>query len=60
MASISYYRNTQTGELAPPHVLGINEDGLKLYQYVEGWFPVDYDGNPVECDCDEDGNWISK
>lgn len=60
MASISFYRSEQTGELAPPHVIGTDEDGTKLYQFVEGWVPVDYDGNPVECESDEDGNWISK
>ena len=59
MNAISFYRNEKTGELAPPHVIGTDEDGSKLYQYVEGWQPVDRDGKPVECEQDHDGNWIA-
>lgn len=60
MSEISYYRNIKTGEMAPPHLVGTDEEGNSLYQFVEGWEPVDYHGNPVECDSDSDGNWISK
>ncbi len=59
MTEIAYYRNEETGELAPPHIIGEDEDGRRLYQSVEGWEPVDCDGAPVECDYDYDGNWLA-
>ncbi len=57
-ANVAYYKNAASGELAPPHRIGVNEDGLTLYQFVKGWIPVDYDSNEVECAQDYDGNWI--
>ncbi len=56
---IIYYRNKKTGELADAHWIGTDEDGRPLFQYVEGWEPADYDGNPLECEQDYDCNWIS-
>lgn len=35
------YRNEQTGELAPAHLIGTDESGDKLYQVPEGWVPVE-------------------
>lgn len=55
--TIHSYRNDSTGELAPPHRLGTDEDGATLYRSVEGWTPVDAEGNDIEVECDEDGNW---
>lgn len=55
--TIINYRNDSTGELAPPHVIGADTEGRKLYKSVEGWTPVDRDGNAVSVECDEDGNW---
>lgn len=55
---ISYYREDATGQLGDPHQLGTTQDGRRLYQFVEGWTPVDSDGNPVDVECDESGNWI--
>lgn len=50
--------NTQTGETAPRHVIGTDEKGRTLVQYVEGWEPVDAAGQVVDCEQDYDGNWI--
>lgn len=52
------YRNDKTGELAPPHRIGSNEEGKPIYQSIDGWTPVDSDGNEIECEYDYDGNWI--
>lgn len=60
MARIAFYRNEKTGELAPPHLVGTDEDDRPVYQCIHGWRPVDYDGKPVEYDCDYDGNWVPK
>ena len=59
-APITHYRNRETGELAPPHVVGIGENGVRLFQFVEGWEPVNSGVVIVlvDCDCDCDGNWI--
>lgn len=58
MASIAYYRNDETGHLDTPHQLGTTEDGRPLYQSVEGYTPVDSEGEEYPVACDEDGNWI--
>ncbi len=60
MAAISYYRNDETGELSPPHCIGTDEDGRAICLFVEGWSPVDRDGNDLtdKLAADEDGNWI--
>jgi len=50
--SFSGYRNLETGEEAPAHLIGTTEDGRALYQAIEGWEPKE----PYESD--EDGNWI--
>lgn len=54
---IANYRNDYTGELAAPHRLGVNAEGMPIYQGQAGWTPVDKDGSPVEVDADADGNW---
>lgn len=46
-------RNIETGEIAPAHVIGTNEDNLPVIQFAEGWEPA----FPYETD--EDGNWIA-
>lgn len=51
---ITTYRNLETGETAPAHWIGRDEEGRDLYQYVEGWEPVE----PYECD--DDGNWMAR
>jgi hypothetical protein len=56
--SISYYRNEKTGELAPPHIVGTDENGRRIYQFVEGWQPADATGVPIACESDYDGNWL--
>lgn len=58
MASISYYRNETTDELAPPHLIGTDEEGRELYLFIDGWYPTDASGNEIECEQDCDGNWI--
>ena len=56
---IANYKNESTGELAPPHRLGTTDDGEAIYQGVDGWTPVDREGNEVEVSyVDEDGNWV--
>ena len=47
------YRRLETGEEAPPHLLGADDEGRSVYLAVEGWEPI---GAPYACD--EDGNWI--
>jgi hypothetical protein len=54
-------RNDRTGEMAPAHRLGRDEDGRSLCLFVEGWSPVDEDGqeiDPASLECDADGNYI--
>lgn len=51
-AKITAYRNAETGETAPPHLLGTDAKGRPLYQGVEGWEPVE----PYHEDAD--GNWV--
>jgi hypothetical protein len=46
------YKNLETGEIAPAHRIGTNDEGEVIYQYVEGWEPV------FTYYSDEDGNWI--
>lgn len=38
---ITQYRNVSTGELAPAHDVGTDENGDRLYQVPEGWEPVE-------------------
>jgi hypothetical protein len=47
------YRNTATGEEAPAHRIGTNDEGQVIFQYVEGWEPT------FDHDTDEDGNWVA-
>lgn len=54
--TISHYRNDQTGELAPPHVIGTDENDNNLYSRQDGWTPVDSNGKPVEVDITEDAS----
>lgn len=56
--TIRNYRNDSTGELAPPHVLGTDDGGRKLYKSADGWTPVDHNGDEVAVECDADGNWL--
>jgi len=56
MRTITDYRNDVTGELAPPHVLGTDERGRRLYGRVDGWTPVDATGREVAVEYDRDGN----
>jgi hypothetical protein len=58
--TVKNYRNDATGELAPPHILGTDSQGRTLYQSVDGWTPVDGDGNEVAVECDRDGSWIAE
>lgn len=46
------YKNLTTGEIAPAHRIGTNDEGEVVYQFVEGWEPT------VPSVTDEDGNWI--
>lgn len=55
---ISSLRNDSTGELSPVHWLGQSEDGRRIALAVEGWSPVDSDGNALEVECDSDGNYL--
>ncbi len=55
---ISYYRSESNGELSPPHWIGETEDGRKLFQFIEGWMPVNSGNAIVDYECDESGNWI--
>lgn len=55
---ITQLRNETTGETAPVHRIGTDEEGRAIVQRVEGWQPVDASGQPVECECDCDGNWL--
>jgi hypothetical protein len=48
-------RNNETGEVAPGHCVGTDDEGRKLYSVPEGWVPVgeyelDEDGRARECD----------
>lgn len=45
-------RNTATGELVPAHYLGMNEDGNRVYLFVEGFEPTE------PCETNGDGNWV--
>ena len=45
-------RNLTTGEIAPGHRNGTDDEGRVIYQRVAGWEPT------VAYDCDEDGNWF--
>ncbi|HYE57442.1 MAG TPA: hypothetical protein VD948_03005 [Rhodothermales bacterium] len=47
-------RHDKTGELAPAHYIGHDEDGRPLYQWVEGYTPTE----PYELD--EDGNFTPR
>lgn len=59
MAKISYYKSYSTGELAPPHQIGEDEEGRALYRFVEGWEPVDSEGREIPgLRSGEDGNWF--
>lgn len=55
---IATLHNLSTGEVAPPHFLGTDEDGRRLVVFVEGWQPYTGDGRCVYPEQDEDGNWI--
>lgn len=52
MAKTVEYKNLETGEIAPAHRIGTNDEGEVIYQYVEGWEPT------TPYTTDEDGNWI--
>ncbi len=44
--------NLTTGETAPAHLIGEDDDGHPVYQFIEGWEPN------FTFECDEDGNWV--
>lgn len=39
-STILAFWNPATGEVCPPHCIGTDEEGRKLYQGAEGWEPV--------------------
>lgn len=57
-------RNEITGELAPIHRLGTDEDGRAIVQRIDGWDLCHDDGLPLDdsesdcVECDEDGNYL--
>jgi hypothetical protein len=57
-------RNEITGELAPIHRIGTDEDGREIISRVDGWDLCRDDGSPLadsesDCvECDEDGNYL--
>lgn len=55
---IATLHSLSTGEMAQPHFIGIDREGRRLVQFVDGWQPYSGNGRCVYPEQDGDGNWI--
>ena len=50
----------RTGIWEPAEVLGVLPGGRAVFRAVEGYRPLDGDGDDAKPDIDGDGNWVER